>query len=219
VAKGPAEGLIARLETAVAADAAAFPALAEALRREGRAAEAERVARRGLAREPESAEGSVALGLALLDQGRDAEARQVLEDRLDAVLAALGPRAPAPPPSEALEGFGESLTAPELDRAFALAETDAEEMIDADRVAEEALHRTDPDPLGVIAGSPDSPYATQTMADLLERQGDAEAASLLRTNLRKPAAPASPSGGGRSRRRGTVATLERWLENLRRPRT
>ena len=60
------------IEASVDADpgASEFPALAEALRRSGRLREAEDVARRGLGRKPGSLEGSVALALALLDQGR-----------------------------------------------------------------------------------------------------------------------------------------------------
>ena len=62
---------IARLEACVASDpgASEFPALAEALRRAGRLAEAEEVARRGLERKPGSIEGTLLLALTLLEQG------------------------------------------------------------------------------------------------------------------------------------------------------
>jgi len=223
VPNGSAQSLIARLEDTVASDESAFPALAEALRREGRTAEAERVARQGLERKPGSAEGSVALGLALLDQGRDEEARQVLETLVSEAFAVLGlPRAPSPAAvplrSQPMGPLGAALTAPELDRAFAAAETDLDQLIDADHVAEEALRRADPTPVEVTASAPESPFATHTVADLLERQGDLEAASLLRASLRDVDRNGAALAAAGSRRQRAIAKLERWLENLRRPR-
>ena len=214
-----AQSLIARLEDLVASDASAFPALAEALRREGRAAEAERVARQGLERKPGSAEGSATLALALLDQGREQEARRVLEARIGDAFAELDPpRIPVPATPDPAEVFGGSLTEPEFERVFAAAETDREQLIDADRVAEEALHRVHPAPVDEIAASAESPFATHTVANILESQGDPQAASLLRASLTRGddggAAPAAGGGGGRR----AIAKLEQWLENLRRPR-
>ena len=214
---GSAQSRIARLEDLVASDASAFPALAEALRRAGRAAEAERVAREGLERKPGSAEGSTTLALALLDQGREQEARRVLEARIGDPSAVLGPpRIPAPAAPDPAEVFEGSLTEPEFERVFAAAETDREQLIDADRVAEEALHRVHPAPVDEVAASPRSPFATHTVANILESQGDPQAASLLRASLPRGdgAAPAARGGG----RRRTIAKLEQWLENLRRPR-
>ena len=59
------------------------------------------------------------------------------------------------------------------------------------------------------------------MADLLERQGDAEGAARIRAGLAGAAAAApldhpvsEGTPGGRPSRRQVVATLERWLENL-----
>jgi len=217
VPKGSAQSLIARLEALVASDASAFPALAEALRREGRAAEAERVARQGLERKPESAEGSATLALALLDQGREQEARRVLEAQIGEASAVLGPpRTPVPATPDSAEIFGGSLTDPEFERVFAAAETDREQLIDADRVAEEALHRVHPTPADEIPASAGSPFATHTVANILESQGDPQAASLLRASLKRgDAGGAAPAAAGRGR---AIAKLERWLENLRRPR-
>jgi hypothetical protein len=219
VPNGSAQSLIARLEDLVASDASAFPALAEALRREGRATEAERVARQGLERKPGSAEGCATLALALLDQGREQEARRVLEAQIGEPSAVLGPPwVPVPATPDPAEVFGGSLTEPEFERVFAAAETDREQLIDADRVAEEALHRAHPAPIDEIGASAGSPFATHTVANILESQGDPQAASLLRASLRRGddggAAPAAAGGG----RRRTIAKLERWLENLRRPR-
>ncbi len=208
-----ADSLIALLEAEVGSDASALPALAEALRRGGRATEAEQRARESLDRSPANAEGRLVLGLILLDQGRVGEARQVLERGIGDAIPALESLAPAPEKEAPLDG----LTDPELDRAFEDAETDRDQLIDADRVAEAALHRADSASLDEIAPSGKSPFATQTVADLLEQQGDSEGARQLRTSLGQgdgadPAAMASASG------QESIATLERWLGNLRRPR-
>jgi tetratricopeptide (TPR) repeat protein len=219
VSDGSAQSLIARLEERVASDASAFPALAEALRREGRAAEAEQVARQGLESKPGSAEGSAALALALLDQGREQEARRALEERIGRAFAVLeSPRIPVPAPPDLEEILGASLTEREFDHVFAAAETDREQLIDADRVAEEALHRAHPAPVDEIAASRGSPFATHTVANILESQGDSQAASMVRASLQRgDGGGASPAArGGDSRR--TIAKLGQWLENLRRPR-
>jgi len=219
VPNGSAQSLIERLEDLVASDASAFPALAEALRREGRAAEAERVARQGLEREPESAEGSASLALALLDQGREQEARRVLEARIVEAFVEVGPpRIPVPATPDAEKVFDGSLTEREFERVFAAAETDREQLIDADRVAEEALHRAHPEPVDEIAASKGSPFATHTVANILESQGDPQAASLVRASLQRgDGGGAAPAARGGDRRR-TIAKLGQWLENLRRPR-
>ncbi len=208
-----ADSLIALLEAEVGSDASALPALAEALRRGGRATEAEQRARESLDRSPANAEGRLVLGLILLDQDRLAEAREVLERGIGEAIPALESLAPASAKEAPLDGF----TDPELDRAFAAAETDRDQLIDADRVAEAALHRADSASLDEIAPSAKSPFATQTVADLLEQQGDSEGARQLRTSLGQdeganPAETASASG------EESIATLERWLGNLRRAR-
>jgi hypothetical protein len=71
--------------------------------------------------------------------------------------------------------------------------------------------------------SADSPFATETMADLLEQQdhhGDAQA---VRQVLEPPEAPGTLAAGqgvaphdSMNHRARVIATLERWLENLRR---
>ncbi len=208
-----ADSLIALLEAEVGSDASALPALAEALRRGGRATEAEQRARESLDRSPADAKGRLVLGLILLDQDRLAEAREVLERGIEEAIPALESLAPVSAKEAPLDGF----TDPELDRAFAAAETDRDQLIDADRVAEAALHRADSASLDEIAPSAKSPFATQTVADLLEQQGDPEGARQLRTSLGQdegadPTATAPASG------EESIATLERWLGNLRRAR-
>jgi hypothetical protein len=168
--------------------------LAEAQRRAGHAAEAEHIARQGLAREPRSLRLRVALALALLDQRRADAARAELEQALAAVP---------------------EVSDQELEAAFASAEPDADQMMDADRVAERALREAELGPTDEIAPpGADSPFATRTMAELLERQGDREGAARIRSRLERPraAAPTSPVS---ERRRRIVGELERWLANLR----
>jgi tetratricopeptide (TPR) repeat protein len=187
---------IARLEARAAADGAA---LAEAQRRAGRPAEAERLARSGLARDPRSPRLRIALALALLDQRRADAAREELERALSAASEL---------PAE--------LSEQELEAAFERAEPEAEQMIDADRVAEQALREAELGPADEISprGAADSPFATRTMAELLERQGDRAGAQRIRSRLeRTREAPAD--AGAKDPRGRVVRELERWLANLR----
>ena len=65
------------------------------------------------------------------------------------------------------------------------------------------------------SATPDSPFATRTIAELLDRQGHGDEAAAIRRELayraEKSATPVADS-----RREQLIATLERWLENLRR---
>jgi tetratricopeptide (TPR) repeat protein len=215
-----AAGEIARLEALLGADPAApgFPALAEANRRAGRLEEAERVAREGLRRRPELIAGRVALALALLDLGRAGEARVELERALEEV----------PDHPLALQGFARAGGAPlealgddEIEGAFAEAESAVDEMRDANHVAAEALRAADLDePEGVFPSDPESPFATRTVAGLLESQGHRAEAAALREELsrRSPREASLGASLGEPERERVIATLERWLENLRRTR-
>jgi predicted Zn-dependent protease len=217
-----ATGEIARLEALLGSDpgADAFAALAEANRRAGRIEEAERVAREGLRRRPELLGGRVALALALLDQDRVAEARAELERVLEEVpdhplaLDALAERAGGAGP-DALDALGDA----EIDGAFAEAETSLGELVDANEVAARALRAADLDePEGVFRDDVPSPFATRTVADLLERQGHPADAEALRQQLSQGRDEPVVSLPGEERRENLIATLERWLENLRRNR-
>jgi hypothetical protein len=83
------------------------------------------------------------------------------------------------------------------------------------RQADEALGEDlAPDEVGTA-------FATRTMADLLERQGDAEGAARIRAGLEDVVAAApvdhpvsEGTPGGRPSRRQVIARLERWLQNL-----
>ena len=159
----------------------------------------------------------------------------------------------APGPSEP-EAAAEAVADDELEAAFANAESLQEEMMDANRIAEEALRASElDDPEGFQVEAVPT-YATETMARLLDEQGDGESADAIRARLRDPdvaaaeEAPvgsvgldaasvpmdgdlavgdddlaidtqglAGPSGAnGSTQRERVIATLEGWLENLRR---
>ncbi len=198
---------IARLEARVTSDPGApgYAALAELRRREGRLSDAEQIARDGLAHKPDCPQGRVALSLALLDQNRVAEAQGELERVAGDALAAEGVGLDAAAPAATHE-FETVLSEDELDSAFAEAETDRDQVIDADRIAQEAMQHIDGG-LAAELSTPGTSFVTHTLADLLEGQGDPEAASRVRAAIEQ----APPSA-----RESILETLEGWLENLHR---
>ncbi len=197
----------------------AFPALAESHRRAGAAARAEAVARAGLERRPDALAGRVALGLALLDLGRQDEARAELERVLASVpdhplaRAGLEAKAEPPPAPEVLEGealLADPIDGGEIEAAFEDATSEPEHMVSADSVAEDAIRRVDAaadeglceeDAVGL-------PVATATVADLLESQGHDDDARAMRAEIDPAATPPDE-------RARVLATLDRWLANLR----
>ena len=199
-----------RMITAVESDPGAeeFPALAEAHRRGGRPDEAERVIRAGLRCRPDRTEARAVLCLVLLDQGRDDDARRELERVADDVLAS----------AVLASDYSGEISESELDRAFAGAEAVAEQVIDADRLAQEAMR-------GIDSRVPDS-FKTPTMARLLEEQGDLDGAARIRAALaderertRARVKGNDPGEGlfpldAPSHRKNRLRTLERWLEKV-----
>lgn len=227
---------IARLERITRGDPAApaFPALAEAQRRAGQPAEAERIARAGLRQRPDQVAGRVVLGLALLDLGRLEEARVELVRALEAIpdhviaraaLADLAGElepgaAPAPDDESPLAQIGEG----EVEAALAAARAERDAMLDADRVALAALREVDareaeaagePDAADALVPGVDSPFATRTVAELLEKQGHPERAEALRRSLEGRRAAAR---GSDAQREALIAKLEGWLARLLRAR-
>ena len=98
----------------------------------------------------------------------------------------------------------------ELDDAFAAAEPALDEMITPHSIAEEAAHAVDAMPDEHPLASSGA-FATRTMAELLERQGDRRGAARIRAALGdadRAAPPAQVSSA--------IAVLERWLDNARR---
>jgi tetratricopeptide (TPR) repeat protein len=190
-----------------------FPSLAEAERRAGRPDAALRIAQEGLRLHPDRAAGRVALGLALLDLGRVDDARaelaRVLEDVPDhpvaiGALAASG--------ADAATSF-EDLAEAELESAFEGAAAEAEEMVDANDLAAAALRAVEREAEDLSLAEPDSPFATETVAGLLERQGHEGRARAVRDVISQRSL--APEQGSDERGR-VIQTLERWLENLRR---
>jgi hypothetical protein len=119
----------------------------------------------------------------------------------------------------AAETAGDAVSSSEIDHAFESAETDRDELITPDSVAEEAALRVD----GSFAlESPleaGGAFATRTMAELLERQGDHAGAARIRARLDGPAIASARAEAPSGPAAATLAVLERWLENARRMQT
>jgi hypothetical protein len=186
-----------------------FAVIAERRRREGALVEAEQLLRSGLDAQPDSGEGALVLALVLLDEDRGEEAREVLERCANASLdraAADGSRTGVI--------FSDHVSDSELDNAFEDAETNREEMFDADAIAQRAMRETESDFSDELA-NPTSSFATRTVAALLEKQGDDRGASRIRAIVDSPAGSESSAPKTRDRRDQTIEQLERWLVNLR----
>jgi hypothetical protein len=157
----------------------------------------------------------VARALRLLDEGSVADARELLA----AALSGSDGRRSEGAFEQAQDAGFEPFADAELESAFEDARPETDAMIDADGIAIEAIRRARLDaPESVSLPSPDSPFHTRTMADLLERQGDVEGARTIRRALDEDslAFEAVPSGvGGGAARTRTIQTLERWLARLR----
>ncbi|MCG8588647.1 MAG: tetratricopeptide repeat protein [Proteobacteria bacterium] len=204
---------------------AAWAWAGEEHRRAGRLDEAQRVIEDGLARDPDNLPGRVALALVHFERGRLDEAQRQLVASLDRLR-------PSSSAGEAVD-FGDSLGEAELERAFAVAETDPEEMLSSDTAAEAALASAGVEGIEAAGFDPASQpvFATETMAGLLEQQGDAPGARAIRDSIRDTAAevPAAPphvdaaveAAGGPpqeallAQQARILMTLESWLSNLR----
>jgi hypothetical protein len=111
------------------------------------------------------------------------------------------------------DALGAELSDSELEHAFDRAHPVADEVVDADRVAHEAMREVDRELLENRA-----PFATGTMAELLERQGDVEGARRIRESLahREIRRETPPRLRPRTDRARVLATLEQWLGNVNR---
>jgi hypothetical protein len=240
-----------------------FPALAEALRRAGLAEEARAVAERGLLQAPIRMSGQVSLGLSLIDLDDIVAARQALAPILDSLLephrlagaAQLSPLddesydkvTPLSAAPDGAETFDGAVDDEEIAAAFETAEAERDQMVSVNDVAERVLLEATPiDPPGAPQVDEEVPfeigssatYNTSTMANLLEQQGDRDAAQTIRESLdgNAPAAPrgnamdaaeapalppsiqdaAAPDPAAEGERVRIVHTLETWFHNLRR---
>jgi hypothetical protein len=189
---------------------------AEAARRAGRPEQARRLAEVGLVGEPYETAGRVVLALACLDLGDADAARRALEPAVSG-WSPVAPEALSLDPaddepfqvqSDPLADLAEN----ELERAFDHASSEPVEAWTTNRVAEAALHAVEEgEPEGVRAPEAGTPFATETVASLYERQGEPERAEAIRRSLRSEERGRVPE-----ERKRWVGTLERWLDNLRR---
>jgi hypothetical protein len=178
-----------------------FAERAERHRLDGDAVRAIEVAEAGLERNPDDLRGRIALALARIDLGDVLQAR----DELATVLG--GKRDAAPTAAHeavsfdsfdssdaddplAQPGLGEAVGDDELETAFAEAESQRDEMMDANRVVEQTLRAAELDTPEAddtsdedfdMAGN--QTYATESMAMLLDSQGRRAEAQALRHSL------------------------------------
>ncbi len=186
---------------------AEFAMLAEGHRRAGLLDQAEQLVRSGLDEHPDCAEGALVLALVLLDQSRDGVARRVILDWADTNLGV-----EVTDQSDSDETFGAEVSDGELEMAFESAETDRDEVIDADSIAQQAVSEAELEPADEFV-SADSSFATRTVADLFAQQGDEPRASRIRAMMDSSASDAAVKTSGRSARE--IERLERWLINIR----
>jgi hypothetical protein len=191
-------------------------ARAERERRIGEPERARELAQAALETGATHAAARIAHVLALIDCGDLVSAHRALEDAYDALggeVAALelAEIAAAPAPAT-LAALGDD----ELEHAFDAAEAQPDEMHDANHVAAAALELIEDGlPEGIDLTSTESPFATETVAGLLERQGQRQRADEVRTAARARG-QFREQRLDEARREHVVATLSRWLEQLRR---
>ncbi len=185
---------------------AEFATLAEGHRRAGLVDQAEQLARTGIDEDPDSPEGAIVMALVLFDQGRVEDARRVIEKWADANLGV-----EVTDDSTSAADFGGEVSDGELETAFASAETDRDEVIDADAIAQQAMLDAKIDPADEFPAS-DSSFATRTVADLLSRQGDEHGASRIRAMVDSTAGDAAAAARNRNAKK--IQRLERWLSNI-----
>ena len=185
---------------------AEFAMLAEGHRRAGLLDQAEQLVRSGLDEHPGCAEGALVMALVLLDQSRDEEARQVIADWADTNLGV-----EVTDESVSGEAFDAEVSDGELEIAFESAETDRDEVIDANAIAQQAVSETEFDPADEFV-SPDSSFATRTVADLLAQQGDEHRASRIRAMMDSSAGDTVVKTQDRNARK--IERLEHWLINI-----
>jgi hypothetical protein len=189
-----------------------FAALAEGHRRAGLVREAEQILHSGLADHPDCLEGLLVLALVLLEQERGEEARALLERWAD---EGLGVEIEGDPAQG--EAFSGDVTDGEFEAAFDGAESEREQMLDADAIAQQAMREVDFDLAGEMV-SPEASFVTHTVADLLEKQGDSSGAARIHAMVDDSTSATEdevPVVQNLDRRSSTILQLERWLTNVR----
>jgi len=147
--------------------------------------------------------GAFDTGLELADHSASSDAFELGAEAADASTSG---------EAFAAEEFDMDVSEGEVESAFESAETDRNEVIDADAIAQHAMSEVDGDLADEFA-SPESSYATRTVANLLSQQGDEKRASRIRAMMESQASdtPAGP----RDRKTRQIEQLERWLANIR----
>ena len=153
---------------------------------------------------------------------KDAERLARLERAMRRCLELLETERPEEARRELVQAVGDGalagdVTDLELEHAFDRARPVADEMVDADRVAREAIREVDRELLADRT-EPPAAFATGTMAELLERQGDVAGARRIREALAHRGArrETPPRLRQRPDRARVLATLEQWLGNVTR---
>jgi len=147
------------------------------------------------------------LALVLIDLRREEEARRLIADWTESYLGV-----EVTDDSVSADTFGAEVSDGELEVAFESAETDRDQVIDADTIAQQAVSETESD-LGDEFASPGSSFATQTVADLLAQQGDEQRASQVRAIVKSSISDTELKKRDRSALK--IERLERWLINVR----
>jgi uncharacterized membrane protein len=141
----------------------------------------------------------------------------VLSARAEEFVASSGAAVPVAQQPEGAAKFGDDVTDGEIEAAFDRAEPVREQMVDADQVAQEAMRSVDLSEAEALPEVQDPVFQTHAMADLLERQGDADGASRIRAAIVPADAESiSSADADRARRNQVISTLEGWLVKLRR---
>ncbi|MFB3117458.1 MAG: hypothetical protein ACE1ZP_01715 [Myxococcota bacterium] len=185
---------------------AEFAMLAEGHRRAGMMDQAEDLARSGFDEHPDCAEGALVLALVLLDRNRGEEARRVIGAWADTNLGV-----EVTGESVLVESFGGEVSDQELEIAFEFAETDRDEVIDADTIVQQVVSETEFDFADEFASS-DSSFATRTVADLLAQQGDEQHASRIRAMVDSSASDTVVKTREKNARK--IERLQRFLTNV-----
>jgi hypothetical protein len=197
----------------------ALAAQAERERRAGRPERARDLAHAAAGVEPPHPAARVAEVLALIDCGDLVSAHRALERAylaLGGTLEEDEARATAQPAELHEAPPLAALADDELEHAFETAEAQPDEMHDANHVAAAVLERVEDGlPEGVDFTASESPFATETVAGLLESQGQRERASEVRSAARQRGQFREQRLDD-ARRERVIATLSRWLDNLRR---
>ena len=205
----------------------AMAARVELTRRSQGAGPAIQMAEEELAKAADSHPARVALALALMDLDRVDEARHQLLRYLDSALAE-SPETDATADAARVSEPDPSALSRELSASWAGESAFPANPLPSSRESDPAQVSTGRRPQAGARGDfpfgATSSFATQTMAGLLDRQGDHKRADVIRESLdermvlppKREERPAERPESGEDQR--VVQTLEAWLRNLERER-